>query len=230
MTSTDRHIIMGTAAVVGAFGAGDSYANIYSLARDWGMPLIQAALLPVATDGVVFASSWLMLAAVRQAAPGRDHPAVPLRARLAFWGGIAVSLAANGAYGYRHGIGLALLSVLGLLSYLVCTELLAWTQAHLGVHPKPAPARRRRASGDAPDRDASLDACKNPDRAEPLPAHLAAAEREFASMLETGKIPPLRELQRQLGIGQAKAQEIQAHFGARPQPAALCMKVLAAWN
>src|SRR5580704_11172874 len=86
MTRNDtatRRVTTGIVLAVGLFAGGDSYAHIYSLARDHGQDIASAALLPLAGDGVIAAASAVMLVASRQ---GRD---VPLLARVVLLAGIA---------------------------------------------------------------------------------------------------------------------------------------------
>ncbi|MGO9079150.1 MAG: hypothetical protein ACLQDY_08920 [Streptosporangiaceae bacterium] len=47
-----------------------------------------------------------------------------------------------------------------------------------------------------------------------LPAHLVEAQRRYAAELAAGQAPPIRRIRSDLGIGQAKATEVQAHLSA----------------
>ena len=83
-TRQDTATRRATTAIVGAvglFAGSDSYVHIYDLARAHQQSALSAAFLPLAGDGVVVASSWVMLAA---ASRGKKTPA---RARCWFWGG-----------------------------------------------------------------------------------------------------------------------------------------------
>jgi hypothetical protein len=54
----------------------DSFTHVYDLARQHNQPVVFAALLPLAGDGLVAAASAAMLAAVRSGRPA------PVRARI----------------------------------------------------------------------------------------------------------------------------------------------------
>jgi hypothetical protein len=208
---------VGIVAAVGLFSGGDSYSHIFSLARDHHQDIVSAALLPLAGDGVVIASSWVMLAAAKKNEP------VPLRARLTFWGGVAATLAANGAYGLPHGLASALLSLWPVAAYLGCMEMLTWMQQHLWTHPAAKPKKSKSTSEvphldapETPELDAPGDELagrrKNRKR-ESLEALLARAERQYPGGRNSiGKIPGLRDIQDDLKVGQPKAQEVQRHF------------------
>lgn len=83
--------VAATAAVV-------SYGHIETLALAHGQPLLAARLLPVSVDGLLTAASLVLLAAARA---GR---ASPVLARLMLGLGVAATIVANLAYGYRYGI------------------------------------------------------------------------------------------------------------------------------
>jgi len=84
-----------TAAVV-------SFGHIETLALSHGQPLAAARLLPVSVDGLLTAASLLFLDA---AGSGRKAPTL---ARYMLALGVAATVAANVAYGYRFGpLGMA---------------------------------------------------------------------------------------------------------------------------
>lgn len=205
--STTRRVTTAIVLAVGLFAAGDSYAHIFSLARSHSQDVISAALLPLAGDGVIAAASAVMLVASRQ---GHD---VPLRARVMMVLGIGATVAANLAYGLGHGWTDALLSVWPVTTYLGAVELLTWMRQNTGMQPKttprPAPVTASAAaSGDAPDELAGR-------REHKVPADLlTAAERAFPNARNGGQVPPLREIQTALSVGQPKAQIVQKHFHA----------------
>lgn len=194
---------------VGLFAGGDSYAHVFSLARSHGQDVLSAALLPLAGDGVIAAASAVMLVASRQ-----DRP-IPLRARVMLLAGIAATIAANVAYGLPHGHTDALLSVWPVAAYVGCMELLTWMRQNTGMHP----ARIRPASVPVPP-GASGDASKGaPDDLRERREHktvdlLTAAEKAFPGARNGGKVPPLRDIQTVLSVGQPKAQKVQQHFRA----------------
>jgi hypothetical protein len=199
-----RRVTTGIVLAVGLFAGGDSYAHIYALARGHGQGIVSAALLPLAGDGVIAAASAVMLVASRQ---GRD---IPLGARVLLLAGIAATAAANVAYGLPAGLTGALLSIWPVVAYVGCMELLAWMRAN--TQPKPTRAASvstpadASVSADAPD-DELKDRRQRKSR-QPVAELLRAAGQAFPEA-KAGNIPTLRTIQRQMGIGQAKAQQVQ---------------------
>ena len=203
MTANDtatRRVTTGIVLAVGLFAGSDSYSHIYTLARDHGQGIASAALLPLAGDGLIAAASSAMLVASRQ---GRD---VPVLARVMLLAGIGATIAANVGYGLHAGLTGALLSVWPVAAYVGCMELLTWMRRNTGMHPAVRPA-----SADAPDELARR-------RHSGTPALLDAARRAFPTA-GVGHVPSLREIQRELRIGQSKAQQVQAHLAGRPAEA-----------
>jgi len=197
-----RRVTTGIVLTVGLFAGADSYSHIYTLARDHGQAIASAALLPLAGDGLIAAASSAMLVASRQ---GRD---VPPLARIMLLAGIGATIAANVGYGLHAGITGALLSVWPVAAYVGCMELLTWMRSNTGVHRRAMPASADTAA-DTADELASRRFIK----AETTDL-LVAAEQTFPAA-GTGNIPSLREIQRELRIGQGKAQQVQAHFASR---------------
>jgi len=195
-----RRVTTGIVLAVGLFAGSDSYSHIYTLARDNGQAIASAALLPLAGDGLIAAASSAMLVASRQ---GRDVPAL---ARVMLMAGIGATIAANVGYGLHAGLTGALLSVWPVAAYVGCMELLTWMRRNTGMHPQPGIASVD-AAADAPDELARR-------RHSRAPGLLAAAEEAFPTA-GPGNVPSLREIQRELHIGQGKAQRVQAHLAGR---------------
>jgi len=86
------------------------------------------------------------------------------------------------------------------------TELLTWMRRNTGMRPQPSIASGD-AAADAPDELARR-------RHSGAPGLLAAAEEAFPAA-GAGNVPSLREIQRELHIGQGKAQRVQAHLAGR---------------
>ncbi len=209
-----KRIVAGV-TVIGLGAGADSYVHIYGLARDWHQNIASAALAPLTADGLVFASSAVMFAATRQGKP------VPFRARFWFWAGTTFTVAGNGASGWTHGLGTALLAVVPVIAYIGCMESLTWMLQHLGVQPevqlRPQPAASRITDPDAlevqePDAPDELRMRRQRKTSQPLGALLAIASERFPDAAAGGSVPALRRIQKTMGIGQPKAQEIQRHF------------------
>ena len=100
MTAADRVIRWTTAvAVIGvaAIAAVVSYEHAGDLVRAHGETGWTARLIPLTVDGLIYASSMVMLDSARRKVP------VPPMARWLPGLGIAATLAANVAHGLGHG-------------------------------------------------------------------------------------------------------------------------------
>ena len=102
MSGTDKAIRWSTAAAVlgvALVAAVVSYEHAYALVRVHGETGWTAHLIPLTVDGLISASSMVMLDSVRRGVP------VPSLARWLLGLGIAATLAANVAHGLGHGPG-----------------------------------------------------------------------------------------------------------------------------
>jgi Protein of unknown function (DUF2637) len=100
VTAADRVIRWSTAgAVVGvvAVAAVASYERAYDLVRAHGEAGLTGRLAPLTVDGLIYASSMVMLDSARRKVP------VPPLARWLLGLGIAATLAANVAHGLGQG-------------------------------------------------------------------------------------------------------------------------------
>src|SRR5215471_18654476 len=100
MTGADRTIRWSTAgAVVGVavVAAVVSYEHAYALVHAHGETGWTAHLIPLTVDGLIWASSMVMLDSARRKVP------VPVLARWLLGLGIVATLAANVAHGLGHG-------------------------------------------------------------------------------------------------------------------------------
>jgi len=100
MSGADRVIRWSTAlAVLGvaAVAAVASYEHAYDLGLAHGESGWTARIIPLTVDGLIYASSMVMLEPARRGAP------VPALARWLLGLGIAATLAANVAHGLGHG-------------------------------------------------------------------------------------------------------------------------------
>jgi hypothetical protein len=139
----DRAIRVSTAVVVLAvagIAAYISYWHAYAVVREYGETGVTAQLEPATIDGLVYASSMVILYAARH-----DRP-VP---RLAGWMlalGILASLAVNVAQGWSHGLVGAVVAAWPAVSLVGSYELLAWiirTAAAGGPDQVPAADHRK---------------------------------------------------------------------------------------
>lgn len=119
----DRAIRVSTAAVVLAvagIAAYISYWHAYAVVREYGESGVTAQLEPATIDGLVYASSMVILHAARHRLP------VPRLARWMLALGIAASLAVNVAQGWSHGLVGAVVAAWPAASLVGSYELLAW--------------------------------------------------------------------------------------------------------
>jgi hypothetical protein len=191
MTGTDKAIRWSTAAAVigvAAVAAVASYEHAYGLVHAHGETGWTAHLIPLTVDGLIWASSMVMLDSVRRGVP------VPSLARWLLGLGIAVTLAANVAHGLGHGlIGAAVgawpaVALVG--SYELLMVIIRGTQQATGeVSPKTgqaAPATRH--------------------------ALQAQAIEEFADDVTAGRLPSIRVIRARLHVGQPRAQLVRAYL------------------
>ena len=87
-----------TVIVVAAVAAAAPYEHAYALVRAHGEAGWTARLVPLTVDGLIYASSMVMLDCARRKAP------VPARACWLLGLGITATLAANVAHGLRLGL------------------------------------------------------------------------------------------------------------------------------
>jgi hypothetical protein len=119
----DRAIRVSTAIVVLAVAgvaAYISYWHAYAVVREYGENGVTALLEPATIDGLVYASSMVILYAARHRLP------VPGLARWMLALGIAASLAVNVAQGWSHGVVGAVVAAWPALALIGSYELLAW--------------------------------------------------------------------------------------------------------
>jgi Protein of unknown function (DUF2637) len=119
----DRAIRLSTAAAVLAvagIAAYVSYWHAYAVVRAHGETGITARLEPATIDGLVYASSMVVLYAARHRVP------VPSLARWLLALGIAATLTENMAQGWSHGLVGAVVAAWPAVSLVGSYELLVW--------------------------------------------------------------------------------------------------------
>ena len=122
-SSIDRAIRLSTVAAVlavAAIAAYVSYWHAYAVVRAHGENGITARLEPATIDGLVYASSMVILCAARHRIP------VPALARWLLGLGIAVTVTANMAQGWSHGPVGAVVAAWPAASLVGSYELLVW--------------------------------------------------------------------------------------------------------
>ena len=122
-SSIDRAIRLSTAAAVLAvagIAAYVSYWHAYVVVRAYGESGITARLKPATIDGLVYASSMVVLYAARHRVP------IPSLARWLLGLGIAATLTANMAQGWSHGLVGAVVAAWPAVSLVGSYELLVW--------------------------------------------------------------------------------------------------------
>jgi hypothetical protein len=195
MTGADRSIRWSTAAAVvgvAVVAAVVSYEHAYALVHAHGETGWTAHLIPLTVDGLIWASSMVMLDSARRKVP------VPALARWLLGLGIAATLAANVAHGLGHGPVGAVVAAWPAVALVGSYELLMMI------------IRGAQASGLPAGAPAATAAPDPVPRADPL--HARAAE-EFASEVAAGRTPSIRAIRARLHVGQPRAQQVQAHLG-----------------
>jgi len=133
----DRAIRLSTVAAVLAvagIAAYVSYGHAYAVVRAHGETGITARLEPATIDGLVYASSMVVLYAARHRVP------VPCLARWLLALGIAATLTANMAQGWSHGLVGAVIAAWPAVSLVGSYELLVWLIRTCGAADRVLPA------------------------------------------------------------------------------------------
>jgi hypothetical protein len=187
MIGTDKAIRWSTAlAVLGvaAVASVASYEHAYDLVRMHGETGWTALLVPLTVDGLIYASSMVMLDSARRKTP------VPALARWLLGLGIAATLAANVAHGLGHGLIGAAVAAWPAVALVGSYELLMMV------------IRNAQASADA-----SGDG--RPSLPDPLQER---AMQAFADDIAANRVPSVRTIRAQLHVGQPSAQLVRDHL------------------
>jgi hypothetical protein len=194
MTSTGQIIRWSTAgAVIGvaAVAAVASYEHAYALVRAHGETGWIGRLVPLTVDGLIYASSMVLLDSARREAP------VPALARWLLGLGIAATLAANVAHGLGHGpVGAAVAAwpaVALVGSYELFMTVIRGTRQ---------PDDRVPVAGHVPEAVPGTDSLR-----------VQAAE-VFAADVAAGRLPSIRAIRSRLHVGQPRAQQVRAYLDA----------------
>jgi hypothetical protein len=192
MTGTGRAIRWSTAvAVIGvaAVAAMVSYEHAYALVRAHGENGWTAHLIPLTVDGLIWASSMVMLDSARQGVP------VPSLARWLLGLGIAATLAANVAHGLGHSPVGAAVGAWPAVALVGSYELLMMI-----IH-----GTQQAASDVSPETGQAVAGMPH--------ALQARAAEEFAGDVAAGGLPSIRVIRARLHVGQPRAQLVRAYLG-----------------
>jgi hypothetical protein len=167
-----------------------SYELAYALVHAQGETGWTAHLIPLTVDGLIWASSMVMLDSARRKVP------VPALARWLLGLDIAATLAANVAHGLGHGPVGSAVAAWPAVALVGSYELLMLIIR--GAHSEPAEVP---TVADASDVVSRID-----------PLHARAIE-EFADEVAARRKPSIRAIRARLHVGQPRAQQVQAHLG-----------------
>jgi hypothetical protein len=203
---TERIIKWSTAAAVlcvATVAAVVSYDHAYALVRTYGEDGWTARLVPLTVDGLIYASSMVLLHSARHRLP------VPRLARWLLGVGIAATLAANAAHGLGHGPVGAVVAAWPAVALVGTYELLMLIVRRTGTV-----AAEERASESVP---APVLVTEPP--AEPVPPavpdpHQVRAAEHFAELLAVDTVPSVRAIRSELHVGQPRAQRIRSYLAA----------------
>jgi hypothetical protein len=193
MTTADRVIrwtTVGAVIGVAAVAAVASYEHAYALVRAHGEGGGTARLVPLTVDGLIYASSMVMLDSARR------KGAVPALARWLLGLGIGATLAANVAHGLGHGLAGAAVAAWPAVALVGSYELLMMIIRSAQV---PGTGTTLR---EVPKRTQNTD---------PLQAQ---APQAFAVELAAGRVPSVRAIRARLHVGQPRAQRVRAYLAA----------------
>lgn len=195
MIDTDKTIRWSTAvAVIGVavVAAVVSYEHAYELVDGHGEAGWTAHLIPLTVDGLIWASSMVMLDSSRRGAR------VPMLARWLLSLGIAATLAANVAHGLGHGHGPigAAVAAWPAVALVGSYELLMMNIRGAAQTAGDLSPETERSSAGIPD------------------ALQAQASEEFADDVTAGHLPSIRTIRARLHVGQPRAQLVRAYLGA----------------
>jgi Protein of unknown function (DUF2637) len=188
MSGADRVIRWSTAvAVLGvaAVAAVASYEHAYDLVRAHGETGWTARMVPLTVDGLIYASSMVMLDSARR------KPPVPALARWLLGLGIAATLSANVAHGLGHGLVGAAVAAWPAVALVGSYELLMMV-----IRGSQVPAGGTPGTGHDTD-----------------PLQERAAEL-FAGQLAADRVPSVRAIRAELHVGQARAQRLRDYLAA----------------
>jgi len=187
-----RWCTAGTVVGVAAVAAVASYEHAYALVRAHGETGRIGRLVPLTVDGLIYASSMVLLDAARREAP------VAALARWLPGLGIAATLAANVARGLGHGPAGAVVAAWSAVALVGSYELFM-TIIRGARQPDGGVSG---AAEHVPETVSGTD-----------PLRVQAAE-VFAADVAAGRVPSIRAIRSRLRVGQPRAQQVRAYLAA----------------
>jgi Protein of unknown function (DUF2637) len=172
---------------VAVIAAVVSYQHVGDLVRAHGETGWTGRLIPLTVDGLIYASSMVMLDSARRGVR------VPKLARWLLGLSIIATLAANVAHGLGHGITGAAVAAWPAVALVGSYELLMMI---IRSEQEPAIAPNARDEGSATD-----------------PLGERAAE-VFADYLEADRVPSIRSIRAAMHVGQPRAQRLREYLAA----------------
>jgi hypothetical protein len=233
VSRADAWIRWSTAAVVillAAVAAVVSYRHALEVIRAHGEAGFTAYLVPLTVDGLIYASSMVLLDCSRRGVP------VPALARLTLGLGIVATLAANVAHGLAHGVVGAIVAAWPAVALVLAYETLmalirraavpavelaaaavlepvAEVAAAPTLESPPAPAMEVLHGplvGDVPAPPEPVADVPGPVLVDdPL---YPEAVKVFFSDVASGEVPPVRVIKSKLGVGQSRAVQAQTYL------------------
>jgi hypothetical protein len=219
-------VLAGLAVLAVAVIAGIvSYSHIAALALSHGYSPDTARLLPLSVDGLIVASSLVLLVEARAQRPA------PRLARAGLWIAISATLAANVMHGVSYGLVGALANAWPGAAFILASEILLGQMRRAGTTPAPAEAAQTVAAA-VPEIEPvtvpEIEPVSVPAReAYPVPVATVrtvssgrapgsasrrtskSPEKIFSAEIERGEIPSLREVKRRARCGTPRAREIR---------------------
>jgi hypothetical protein len=207
--SGDRLIRRATAAVVtavAAFAAVQSFSHIYWLGATHGQDRLDSALLPLSVDGLIVASSLVLLHGAR------SRIGAPRLAYLSLWLGIGATIGANAAFGWPHGVLGVSASTWPALSFVLAVHVaIGMVRRVVGHH------------ADQPAADQPLATVLST-----VPADvIEAAKASLAATTAAGNPLSQNQLMARFGLSRAQASKVRQEMtaqangnGAAPGPGA----------
>ena len=186
-----RWCTAGTVVGVAAVAAVASYEHAYALVRAHGETGRIGRLVPLTVDGLIYASSMVLLDAARRQAR------VPALARWLPGLGIAATLAANVARGLGHGPAGAVVAAWSAVALVGSYELFMTI-----IRGTRQPDDRAPGTEHVPGAVSGTD-----------PLRVRAAE-VFAADVAAGRVPSIRVIRSRLRVGQPRARQVRAYLAA----------------